>query len=187
MADLSGKTIAILATHGFEQSELMVPLERLRSMGATVEVVSPEDGAIRGWDGGDWGAAVPVDRALGQAREADYDALVLPGGQINPDLLRVEPHAVALVRAFFDAKKPLAAICHAPWLLVEADVVRGRPITSYASIRTDVENAGGVWVDEPVVCHQALVTSRNPGDLDAFVTKIAEEVLEGPHDRRRAA
>ena len=187
MTDLNGKKIAILSTHGFEQSELTVPLERLRGMGATVDVVSPETGDIRGWDGDDWGESVPVDRALSDISESDYDALVLPGGQINPDLLRAMPEAVSLVRAFFDAKKPIAAICHAPWLLVEADIVRGRRVTSYHSIRTDVVNAGGEWVDEPVVCHQALVTSRNPGDLDAFVEKTAEEICEGRHENRKVA
>jgi protease I len=142
MADLNGKKIAVLATHGFEQSELFTPVEKLRAMGAELHVISPQDGEIRGWDGDDWGESIAVDRLLDDATHEDYDALVLPGGQINPDLLRVEPKAVALVRAFFDARKPLAAICHAPWLLIEADIVRGRKVTSYKSIKTDVVNAG---------------------------------------------
>lgn len=187
MTDLTGKTIAILSTNGFEQSELFVPLEQLRDMGAEVHVVSPETGEIRGWDADNWGKSVPVDRALSDVSETEYDALVLPGGQINPDILRMNADAVGLVKDFFNAKKPIAAICHAPWLLVEADVVRDRKITSYPSIKTDVINAGGDWVDETVVCHQAMITSRNPDDLDAFVAKIAEEVVEGRHEDRKVA
>jgi len=136
MHDLNGKRVAILATHGFEQSELEVPLQKLREAGATVEVVSPESGEIKGWDKKDWGRAVPADRALDGASEADYDALVLPGGQMNPDTLRANETAVNFVKSFWNAKKPIGAICHGPWLLVEAGIAEGRRMTSYGSIVT---------------------------------------------------
>ena len=187
MAKLDGKKIAILATNGFEQSELEVPLNKLKEAGATVEVISPESGSIRGWDRKDWGNEVKVDRALSDAKVEDYNALVLPGGQINPDLLRVNDEAVKFVHDFFNTKKTLAAICHAPWLLIEAGVIKGRKATSYKSIATDMKNAGAIWEDSEVVVDQALITSRNPGDLDAFVGKIIEEVLEGKHEDRKAA
>ena len=187
MPELSGKKIAILATHGFEQSELESPLADLRKAGAEVHVVSPEEGEIRGWDEKDWGRTVPVDRTLGQVSEGDYDALVLPGGVINPDLLRRVPEAVALVRAFWDARKPIGAVCHGPWLLAEADVLKGRKVTSFNSIKTDVMNAGGLWEDSEVVTDEGLVTSRNPGDLAAFSGKLIEEIAEGRHGHRSAA
>ena len=186
MSALTGKTIAILATNGFEQSELETPLAKLREAGASVHVVSPETGEIRGWEGKNWGRTVPVDRALADVSAAEYDALVLPGGQINPDLLRVDPDAVALVRAFWQAGRPIGAICHAPWLLIEAGIVRGLSLTSYHSVRTDVVNAGGHWRDQAVVTDQGLVTSRNPDDLPAFCAKLIEEIGEGRHERRAA-
>ncbi|MGE0116426.1 MAG: type 1 glutamine amidotransferase domain-containing protein [Dongiaceae bacterium] len=187
MAQLSGKKVAIVATDGFEQSELERPLEALRQAGATAHVISPRPGEIRGWETKDWGRAVAVDRTLDDASPGEYDALVLPGGQINPDLLRVEPKAVDFVRQMFRAGKPVAAICHGPWLLIEADVVRGRRATSYKSIRTDLRNAGAQVVDEPVVVDQGLITSRQPDDLDAFCRKLVEEIGEGAHGERRAA
>ena len=183
---LSGKKIMILAAHGFEQSELEVPRDRLKAAGATVDIVSPEKGQIKGWDKKDWGRPVTVDRTLDQVSADDYDAIVLPGGQINPDLLRINDDALKIIRAFYDQKKVVAAVCHAPWLLIEAGIVKGRRVTSYKSIRTDVINAGGVWEDSKVVTDQGVITSRNPGDLEAFST-IIEEVNEGAHTRRRAA
>ena len=186
MPAIARSRIAILATHGFEQSELEVPLKTLREKGATVDVVSLKAGEIKGWDEKDWGAAVSVDRVLADAEPADYDALVLPGGQINPDLLRVEEDAIDFIKGFDRAGKPIAAICHAPWLLVEAGLLKGRRVTSYHSIRTDVVNAGAEWVDESVVRDGLLATSRNPGDLENFVAAIVEMVEEGAATREAA-
>lgn len=182
-ADISRARIAILATHGYERSELREPLEAFRAWGATVEVVSPDGGEIRSWDEDNWGDSVPVDRMLAEAQAADYDALVLPGGQINPDRLRIEPAALRFVSDFVASGKPVGAICHGPWLLAEVDAVRGRQVTSYPSIRTDLLNAGANWVDAEVTVDQRIVTSRNPGDLPAFIAKLAEEIAEGLHDR----
>lgn len=185
--ELSNKKIAILATHGFEQSELETPRDQLKKVGATVEVISLAPGEIKGWDMKDWGRPVKVDKTLDQAKASDYDALVLPGGQINPDLLRVEPKALKFIKDIFDAKKVVAAVCHAPWLLVETGIAKGRRMTSYKSIKTDIVNAGAKWEDSQVVADQGVVTSRNPGDLDAFCAKIIEEVREGLHTQRSAA
>jgi protease I len=185
--ELNGKRIAILATHGFEQSELEGPRDRLRKAGATVEIVSLASGEIRGWDKKDWGRPVTVDKTLDQVAAAEYDAVVLPGGQINPDLLRVEPKALKFIKEIFDAGKIVAAVCHAPWLLIETGIAKGRKMTSYKSIKTDVANAGARWEDSEVVVDQGVITSRNPGDLEAFSVKIIEEVREGRHNRRSAA
>jgi protease I len=182
---LSGKKIAILATDGFEQSELTEPKRALEEAGAMVHVISPKSGRIRGWNHTDRGQEVPVDVALERARPDDYDGLVLPGGQINPDKLRLEPEAVEFVRAFFKAGKPVGAICHGPWMLVEADVVRDRTVTSWPSLRTDLKNAGASWVDREVVVDQGLVTSRKPDDIPAFNVKIIEEFAEGRHEAQR--
>jgi protease I len=184
---LDGKRILILATNGFEQSELEVPRDKLKAAGANVEIVSPEAGEIKGWDVKDWGRPVKVDKTLDQVSADDYDALVLPGGQINPDLLRVEPKALKFIKDVFDAKKVVAAVCHAPWLLIETGIAKGRKMTSYNSIKTDVVNAGARWEDSEVVVDQGVITSRNPGDLKAFSAKIIEEIKEGRHTQRSAA
>ena len=184
MPDIAESRIAILATDGYERSELREPLEKLREKGAEVEVISPKSGEIRSWDKGNWGDSVPVDRPLAEASPDDYDALVLPGGQINPDKLRMEPMAVDFVRRFAETGKPLAAICHGPWMLAEADVVQGIAMTSWPSVRTDLINAGADWRDEEVVVDDAIVTSRKPDDLPAFIGKIVEEIEEGRHERR---
>ncbi|TKS54266.1 type 1 glutamine amidotransferase [Luteimonas yindakuii] len=168
----NAKRVAILATHGYEQSELLEPRRRLKEAGIDVEVISPERGEIRGWKDKDWGDTVAVDRVLGDACADDYDALVLPGGVINPDRLRTDADAVAFVQAFDRAGKPLAAICHGPWLLAEAGVVEGRELTSYHSIRTDMENAGADWRDAEVVTDGHLITSRKPDDIPAFTDAV---------------
>lgn len=186
MPDIKNAKIVILSTNGFEQSELEVPRDKLREHGATVDVVSLDGEKIKGWSGPDWGDEVEVDKALGKTLVADYDALVLPGGQINPDLLRADEAAVNFIRDFVNSGKVVAAVCHAPWLLIEAGVVEGREMTSYHSIKTDVKNAGANWVDEPVAVSDGIITSRNPDDLDAFVSKIVEEIQEGTHDREAA-
>ena len=185
--DIKGKKIAILATNGFEQAELEVPRDRLKQAGATVDVISLAAGQIKGWDQKDWGRPVKVDKTLDQASASDYDAIVLPGGQINPDLLRLEPKALKFIKDIFEAKKIVAAVCHAPWLLIETGIAKGRKMTSYKSIKTDVVNAGADWQDEAVVVDQGVITSRNPGDLEAFSDKIIEEVKEGRHLQRSAA
>ncbi len=165
---LAGLRVAILATHGFEESELTEPRKALDEAGATTEVVSPEDDAIKGWSHQEWGRRVDVDQSLDTADPDAYDALVLPGGVMNPDTLRTQPKAVAFVKAFFDAGKPVAAICHGPWTVVESGAARGHRMTSWPSLRTDIKNAGGEWVDEQVVVDENLLTSRRPDDLPAF-------------------
>jgi protease I len=179
------KRIMILATDGFEQSELEKPKQDLEDAGFETVVVAPHEGEIRGWQHTDWGTPVKVDITLEKASEAGFDALVLPGGVINPDKLRANETAVGIVKAFVASGKPVAAICHGPWLLIEAGAVKGREVTSYTSVRTDLLNAGARWVDKKVTVDEGIITSRNPGDIDAFVAKIIEEVGEGPH--RRAA
>jgi protease I len=179
--------ILILATDGFEQSELEVPLNKLRSVAQLVHVTAPKErkfkDAITGWKDNDWGEDVPVDAELSDVSPSFYDALVLPGGQMNPDSLRGNEAAMELIKSFLAEGKTVAAICHAPWLLIEANAVRGRKATSYSSIKTDMINAGANWVDEAVVADQGIVTSRKPEDLDAFVAKIIEEIEEGKHER----
>ena len=191
MPKISKAKILILATDGFEQSELEVPRDKLKEAGALVHVAAPKSRKskeeIKGWRGKDWGEPVKVDRELADASESFYDALVLPGGQINPDLLRGDEEALTLIKSFVSSGKPFAAICHAPWLLIEANAVRGRKATGYKTIKTDLVNAGADFRDEPVVTDQGIITSRNPDDLDAFVAKIIEEVEEGKHDRAELA
>lgn len=186
MPQLDTANILIISTDGFEQSELEVPLKKLKAEGATVHVATPDGDAIKGWDGGNWGAEVAADLKIEDVDIDDYIALVLPGGQINPDILRTDETAVAKIRDFVAKDKIVAAICHAPWLLIEADVVKGREMTAYHSIRTDLRNAGANVVDKPVAISNGIITSRHPGDLDDFIAKIIEEVHEGEHERALA-
>ncbi len=180
---LKGRRIAILAADGFEQSELFTPLDTLKNEGAQVEIVSLKDGEIKGWSDGSWGKSIDVDKTVDAIKADDYDGLVLPGGVINPDLLRKNDRAVEFVREFFtgEKQKPVAAICHGPWTLINAKVIEGRKVTSYDSIRMDLENAGASWVNEEVVVDNGLVTSRTPEDLNSFTSKMVEEFREGAH------
>ena len=186
MPSIKEARVLILATDGYERSELRVPLDELKKRGAAVKIASLEKRPIKSWDKKDWGDTVDVDLTTEEASSKDFDALVLPGGQINPDLLRADEKAMRVVKDFLASGKVVAAICHAPWLLIEADALRGRKATSYASIRTDLINAGADWRDEKVVTDQGIITSRSPEDLDAFVAKIVEEIEEGRHERRAA-
>ncbi len=179
--DLSGKSIAVLATDGVEQVELTEPVKALKSAGAEVHVVAPKSGSIQGFKHHDKADQIPVDAALDGADPARYAALVLPGGVINPDALRLEPRAIEFVRAFVQAGKPIAAICHGPWTLIDAGGVDGKKVTSWPSLKTDLRNAGARWVDQEVVTDQGLVTSRKPDDLPAFCRKMIEEFAEGQH------
>ena len=185
--ELKGKRIAIVATDGFEQSELLKPREALKAAGATVEVISPQAGSIQGMEHHMPGKKVDVDRTIDQVKSGEFAALVLPGGVANPDALRTDEKVVHFVREFFEAKKPAAAICHGPWTLIEANVVRGRKMTSWPSLKTDLKNAGANWVDQEVVVDSGLVTSRKPDDLPAFCRKMIEEFAEGEHARQHAA
>jgi protease I len=184
---LNGKRVAILATDGVEQSELEEPRKALEQAGARTHLVSPKANTVRAWDEDDFGDTLGVDVTLGDASPDEYDALLLPGGVMNPDKLRMLPEAVRFVAHFFDAGKPVAAICHGPQLLIEAGVVRGRKLTSYPSLQTDLRNAGAEWVDEPVVTDAGLVTSRKPADIPQFNAKMIEEFGEGFHAGQRTA
>jgi protease I len=182
MADkLKGRRVAILATDGFEGAELTKPRQALTAEGAITVVIAPKNGKIKAWEHDHWGDAIKVDQTLDEANPDDFDALLLPGGVINADAIRQEPRAVDFVRSFASAGKPLAVICHAPWLLVEADIVRGRTVTSWPSLKTDLRNAGANWLDEQVVVDNGLVTSRKPDDIPAFNRKMIEEFAEGVH------
>ncbi|WP_430908121.1 type 1 glutamine amidotransferase domain-containing protein [Maribacter sp. 2-571] len=181
---LKGKKVAILATDGFEKSELFEPLNALNREGASVQLISVKEGLIKSWDGNNWGERIQVDALVRESRESDYDALVLPGGVANPDLLRTHSDALQFIRDFFKSGKPVAAICHAPWLLISANVIENRKVTSYHSIKDDVVNAGARWVDQEVVVDNGLVTSRNPDDLPAFIDKLVEEIWEGKHSEQ---
>jgi protease I len=183
---LANKRVAILATDGFEYVELTEPKKALEEAGAKADVISPKDGQLRGWNHTDWGDSVRVDVSLKSADPNNYDALMLPGGVMNPDHLRQDPAAVQFVKAFFDAHKPVAAICHGPWMLVEAGVIRGRKLTSWPSLWTDIRNAGGEWMDRDVIVDQGLVTSRKPADIPAFNQKLIEEIAEGKHRAQHA-
>jgi protease I len=180
-AQLAGKTIAILATDGFEQSELLDPKEALDQAGAKTTIVSIKSGEIKSWKEHNWGDPIAVDYTVDQCSPDDFDALMLPGGVMNPDSLRMNEQAVAFCRGFFEQGKPVGAICHGPWLLVEADVVHNRRVTSWPSLKTDLTNAGASWVDSEVVVDDGLVTSRKPADIPSFSQKLIEEVREGKH------
>ena len=183
--ELKGKKVAFLATNGFEYSELTQPWDEIKAAGADVELISLESGKIQGESAGEpTGDPKPVDRTVDQISAGDYNALVLPGGLANPDTLRTNDRAVSFVRDFFAQHKPVGAICHAPWVLIEAGVVDGRTLTSFPSVQTDLKNAGATWVDREVVCDEALVTSRTPDDLDAFCAKMIEEIAEGKHEEQ---
>jgi protease I len=184
--ELKGKKVAILVEKGFEEVEMTEPRKALEDAGAETRIVSPQEGSVRAWSDGDWTNEYDVDVPMDAARADDFDALLLPGGVLNPDYLRRNERAVSFVRDFFEAKKPVGAICHGPWMLVEADVLRGRTATSYPSIRTDLVNAGARWVDEEVVVDAGLVTSRKPSDVPAFSRKLVEEVAEGVHAGQHA-
>lgn len=189
--DLSGEKIAILSTDGFEQSELTQPLDTLCKWGATVHVIAPDKtktaGKITGWNNGDWGDTVDVDKTIAQTNADDYDALVIPGGVMNPDKLRMREDATTFVREFFKAGKPVGAICHAPQLLIDCGVLQGREVTSYPSIKLDLKNAGARWENREVIVDQGLVTSRTPDDLPAFIAKLGEEIKEGVHAAQKTA
>ncbi|SFR35968.1 protease I [Robiginitalea myxolifaciens] len=176
------KRIAILATNGFEESELTSPKEAMENAGFKVDIVSTQSGSIRGWSNGNWSENYSVDKTLEEVNSKDYNALMLPGGVINPDQLRTNDNALLFIRDFFAEKKPVAAICHAPQLLISADVVKGRKLTSYKSIKDDLVNAGALWEDKSVVVDEGLVTSRNPNDLPDFNAKLVEEIREGKHE-----
>jgi len=183
---LAGKTIAIVATDGFEQSELTEPLKALQNAGAEAHVIAPNSGKIQGMKHDEKGDKVRVDKTLAEADASDYDALVLPGGVTNPDTLRIDSKAIAFIRRFVEDGKPIAAICHGPWTLIEAGGVQGRRMTSWPSLKSDLKNAGAEWVDEEVVVDSGLVTSRKPDDLPAFCAKMIEEIAEGRHMRNGA-
>lgn len=180
------KKVAVLATNGFEESELKSPKKAMEEAGFHVDIVSMEAGTIKSWASGNWGEEYVVDKTLDEVSSKDYNALVLPGGVINPDKLRIEEKALDFVRSFFKDQKPVAAICHGPWTLVNAGVVKDRTMTSYKSIRKDLENAGANWVDREVVVDEGLVTSRNPHDLEAFNVKVIDEIKEGKHAQQHA-
>jgi protease I len=184
--DLHGKKIAILVENGFEQEELTYPQRALEEAGAQTHIISPQRDDVKGWNHTEWGDAFKVDVPLVRANPDEYDALVLPGGVMNPDRLRTNETALGFIRSFFEAQKPVGAICHGPWTLIEAGVAKGRTMTSYHSIQTDLKNAGAKWVDREVVVDKGLVTSRDPGDLPAFSRKLVEEIAEGKHERQHA-
>jgi protease I len=184
---LKGMKIAILVTDGFEQVELTEPRKALDKAGADTKVVSPREMRVRSWKFTDWGDELPVDVRLNQARPEDFDALHLPGGVINPDSLRIQPAAVAFAKAFFDAGKPVASICHGPWMVIEAGAARGRRVTSWPSLRTDLKNAGADWVDEEVVVDRGLVTSRKPDDIPAYNREMIKLFTQARSRSRRAA
>jgi len=182
-SSVKGKRVAILVTDGFEQVEMTGPRKALDDAGAKTILIAPKSGQVKGWETKEWGKSFEVDLTLDKAKADDFDALLLPGGVMSPDKLRMDERAVAFVKAFHDGGKPIAAICHGPWTLIEAGAVKGLKMTSWPSLRTDAKNAGAEWVDEPVVCDRGIVTSRKPDDIPAFNKKMLEEFAEGKHDR----
>jgi protease I len=182
--ELRNKRIAALVDNGFEQSELLEPKKALENAGAKVDVVSPQSTKVKGWKHTNWGEEVNVDVHLDKANPNEYDAILLPGGVMNPDKLRANEQAIRFVQSFVDAKKPIAAICHGPWTLIETGALRGRTMTSWPSLKTDLKNAQAIWVDEECVVDNGLVTSRKPDDIPAFNRKMIEEFAEGRHDRQ---
>jgi len=187
MVTLSGKKVAILTENGFEEVELTEPKRALEEAGAIVHIVSPQKEKVKAWKEKDWSIELPVDVNISQAKEEDYDALVIPGGVLNPDQMRMNKDCVAFAKAFFDAGKPVGSICHGPQLLIETGIVKGRQMTSYPSLKTDLVNAGANWQDKEVVVDKGLVTSRSPKDLPAFNKKLVEEIREGIHERAAMA
>jgi protease I len=181
MANLKDIKVAILTENGFEQSELVSPKHAMEEAGVTVDIISPQANQVRAWDETDWGITISVDKKLDDADVADYDALMLPGGVLNPDTLRTNKKAVEFVKQFMQSGKPIAAICHGPQTMIETGLLRGRTMTSYPSLKTDLTNAGAKWVDQEVVVDSGLITSRSPKDLDAFNKKLLEELAEGVH------
>lgn len=180
---LSGRTVAVVVTDGFEQIELTSPVERLKEEGAEVKILSPKGGKVKGWNHKEWGEEFDADSTISSSSPGDFDALLLPGGVMNPDKLRIDEDAVSFIRAISDSGKPIAAICHGPWPLIEAGAVSGRTMTSYPSLKTDLTNAGASWVDQEVAVDKGLVTSRTPKDLPAFNDKMVEEFAEGIHTK----
>lgn len=184
---LNGKRVAILVTDGFEQIEMTEPRQALDQAGAQTHLIAPREGKVKGWNHTEWGDQFNVDVPLDGARPQDYEALLLPGGVMNPDKLRMDGRAVEFARHFVESGKPVAVICHGPWTLIEAGAVRGRTLTSWPSLKTDLQNAGAKWVDQEVVTDKGLVSSRKPADIPAFSRKLIEEIREGSHAERRAA
>jgi len=184
LTKVKGKRVAILVADGFEQVEMTGPRKALDDAGAKTTLISPRAGKVKAWQKTDWGKTFDVDLSLERAKAADFDALLLPGGVMSPDKLRADEKAVAFVKAFFDGGKPVAAICHGPWTLIEAGAVKGRKMTSWPSLKNDLRNAGANWVDEEVVTDNGLVTSRKPDDIPAFNRKMLEEIAEGRHQRK---
>jgi protease I len=185
MGKLSNRKVAVLVTNGFEQIEFTTPVDKLKQEGAQVHVISPDGDTVKGWNNSNWGDEFDVDVNLGEANPEDYNSLVLPGGVMNPDKLRANKNAVEFVKHFLEQGKPIAAICHGPWTLIETGMLKGRKMTSWPSLKTDLKNAGVEWVDEEVVTDNGLVTSRKPDDLDAFCNKMVEEFREGVHEPQK--
>ncbi len=181
---LKNKKVAILVEDGFEEVEFTKPLDALEKAGAEVDIISPKSGKVKAWNSTDWGAEYDITKQLKEVSYDDYNALMLPGGVFNPDKLRMNDNAVSFVKSFFETGKPIAAICHGPWTLIETNALQGRKVTSYPSIKTDLKNAGAHWVNEEVVVDKGLVTSRNPDDLQAFCQKMVEEFAEGVHQEQ---